>query len=582
MNRKWGSLLGNAVANLESKLDTILAEDGNPKKPLPGPRVGASERARSTSRVRKEQPTRTSTDSQNSTNQRTSLDITKTTTSSILPEVQVHEAKDVDGETLSDLAEADTSGSGTNTQLQTDDPSITEPLLSLDEDETSSTTVQSDALHAQLAQLRGDNEAQEVQRQKEVHNYLERIDALQAKLSYLASEAASNARTSAEAAPTDSLEKKLAAKDEQIALLLEEGQKLSKAEVTQSTTLRKLRAKVADDGRVIADLRRKLVAADKSSADKAETLTRLEIGVKEAGGKLVRLARAEREVEELKKLRDTRDAQIKSLQEQLDSAQSKAKTDERETTAKALEAERKVAQSLKDDLVSVKLEKQLAEDKRQAELKAASDEKDRQRERHAEIEATLRHEISVCTMFNSGRSHYLIRYRYSKADSRCSVVGMRKPHQQPAVIVKPSSFVRSSYSNLSTPKLATTFKASKARFKLVLPPSSARGMKLTSRSRIYARKLERLTMRHVACKTSLTTRHVSVVFWKLTWQRNRRQLRGCSHERPNSRRACRMQRHNMSARNRPGKVHCKHALRRRSSSKRPLHHRVVLNRLHTL
>ena len=403
MNRKWGSLLGNAVANLESKLDTILAEEGNTKKPLPGQRVGTSERARSTSRVRKEQTTRTSTDSQRSTNQRTSVDSTRAIATNTIPEVQIHEPESADREASIDLAEADTSGtgsSGTNTLHQVDDQATLDPSLTLDDDEQAFTTtrseIHSETLHAQLAQLRGDNEAQEVQRQEEVHNYLERIDALQAKLSYLASEAASNARSSAEAAPADSLEKKLAAKDEQIALLLEEGQKLSKAEVTQSTTLRKLRVKIADDGRVIADLRRKLAAADKSSADKAETLTRLETGVKEAGGKLVRLARAEREVEELKKVRDTRDAQIKSLQEQLDSAQSKAKSDEREATAKALEAERKVAQSLKDDLVSVKLEKQLADDKKQAELKAASDERDRQRERHAEVEGTLRNEISVC------------------------------------------------------------------------------------------------------------------------------------------------------------------------------------------
>jgi len=391
------------VANLESKLDTILAEEGNPKKPLPGQRVGTSERARSTSRVRKEQTTRTSTDSQRSTNQRTSVDSTRATATTAIPEVQIHEPEAVDGEASADLAEADTLGtgsSGTNTLPQIDDHAISDPSLGLDDDEQPPTTTRSEYhsenLHAQLAQLRGDNEAQEVQRQEEVHNYLERIDALQAKLSYLASEAASNARSSAEAAPADSLEKKLAAKDEQIALLLEEGQKLSKAEVTQSTTLRKLRVKIADDGRVIADLRRKLAAADKSSADKAETLIRLETGVKEAGGKLVRLARAEREVEELKKVRDTRDAQIKSLQEQLESIQSKAKTDEREATARALEAERKVAQSLKDDLVSVKLEKQLADDKKQAELKAASDERDRQRERHAEVEGTLRNEISVC------------------------------------------------------------------------------------------------------------------------------------------------------------------------------------------
>jgi len=252
-----------------------------------------------------------------------------------------------------------------------------------------------DDVHAQLAQLKADSDAQEVQWQEETNNYLERIDALQAKLQTLTTNLADRARTTAKEALPDSLEQQLAAKDEQIAGLLEEGQKLSKLEVTQAGTIKKLRRKAAEDARLIADLNRKIVAIEKNLAEKVNSLARSETGFKDANTKLVRLARAEKDVAEQKKACDARDQIIESLKKQLEVATSKARQEERDIASNALEKERKVAQSLLDDITTLKLEKQLADDKRRSEHKAVEAAMERDRERHAAAEATLRNEIQT-------------------------------------------------------------------------------------------------------------------------------------------------------------------------------------------
>lgn len=82
------------------------------------------------------------------------------------------------------------------------------------------------------------------QEQEELNQYIERIDALQAKLHYLSKEAAESARKAAVAADAGSLEKKILEKDEKIALLMDEGQRLSKTEMNHLTLIKKLRAQI--------------------------------------------------------------------------------------------------------------------------------------------------------------------------------------------------------------------------------------------------------------------------------------------------------------------------------------------------
>lgn len=409
---KWGSLLQGAVANLESRLDTILAEEG----PTKGPKPPAQGLQRTSSQVKKDPvlgltatavPLRTSTESQRHASTRSSLDTSRDATKNVPAIVveSVTDNKDSDDavaaiEPLQELASdsamqdignrvsIDSTRSGDSASVQNDDH--VEVAGS-----TSTYTPSVDELQVQLAELKADSETQEAQRQEEVNTYLERIDALQAKLQNLTSDLAERGRTVGEGATEDNVEKKLAAKDVQIAELLEEGQKLSKLEVTQAGTIKKLRRKAAEDGRLIADLKRRLGAIEKNLADKTDNQARLETSMKDANTRLVRLARAERDLEEQKRACDARDQIIESLKKQTETTILKAREEEKAIASRALEAERKVAQSLLDDITTIKLEKQFADDKRRSEQKSAEDARERDRERHAAAEAALRNEIQT-------------------------------------------------------------------------------------------------------------------------------------------------------------------------------------------
>lgn len=405
---KWGSLLQGAVANLESRLDTILAEEGATKGQKP-----VAQGARSSSQARKElgaeekpAPIRTSTDSQVDTYIRTSLDSSRNASKDV-PEIQIQAVADTNND-RNDGEDAAQSKTGSADAVQNIAARVsTDSVRSVDSvsphnklsvDVLPSSTAYGPSLsdlQAQLAQLKAENETQDVLRQEETNTYLERIDALQAKLQTLTTDLKDRAKATAEEASPDSLEQKLAGKDEQIAGLLEEGQKLSKLEVTQAGTIKKLRRKAAEDARLVEDLNRTVVAVEKSLAEKSNSLARLEAGSKDANTKLLGLARAERDVEEQKKACDARDQIIESLKKQMEAATSQARQEERDIASKALEKERKVAQSLLDDITTLKLEKQLLDDKRRSERKSAEDAQERDRERHAAAEATLRNEVQT-------------------------------------------------------------------------------------------------------------------------------------------------------------------------------------------
>ncbi|KAK7605998.1 TATA element modulatory factor 1 DNA binding-domain-containing protein [Phyllosticta paracitricarpa] len=139
---------------------------------------------------------------------------------------------------------------------------------------------------------------------EEITANLERIDALQAKLEYLASQAATSARSAADDSEAGSVDRKLAEKDEQIALLMEEGQALSKKELNYLNTIKKLRAKVGEDEKAIADLRRRLAKAEGSVSDVADRAKRAEAQAKATESKVKQLEKAEKEKRSLKAERD--------------------------------------------------------------------------------------------------------------------------------------------------------------------------------------------------------------------------------------------------------------------------------------
>ncbi|KAJ8606981.1 hypothetical protein MRB53_040578 [Persea americana] len=117
---------------------------------------------------------------------------------------------------------------------------------------------------------------------KKCNGHLERIDALQAKLQYLAKETVAAARQANASVKSGTPEAKLAEKDEQIALLMEEGQQLSKTELRHLQTIKKLRAKGLDDEKVLLEMRKKLDKAERSEMEQKHKVRRAEVSERAA------------------------------------------------------------------------------------------------------------------------------------------------------------------------------------------------------------------------------------------------------------------------------------------------------------
>lgn len=236
--------------------------------------------------------------------------------------------------------------------------------------------------------LQSDYETAELQRQEEVHGYIERIDALQSKLQYLAKESAEAARKASGAAPTGTMEKKLADKEEQVALLMEEGQRLSKKELNHLTTIKKLRVKIQEDSKAIEEAERKRDVAERDMAIMTERWKRAETFEKKLGEKQKEVAQLQKELETLKSANEIKDSAIKELEAELEEAVAHGKAAEMKAANEALDAEKKRSAELEEEISNLKIEKSLVADRAQAQIKELTEKtvKDAERARLLELE----------------------------------------------------------------------------------------------------------------------------------------------------------------------------------------------------
>lgn len=239
-----------------------------------------------------------------------------------------------------------------------------------------------------IAQMRSDHEAAELRRQEETHTYLEQIDAMQSKLQYLTKEAAEIARSASAAAKPGSVEQKLAAKDERIALLIEEGQKLSQTELKYMTMIKRLRAKGIEDDKSVVDCKRTMEKYERTAREAQERVKRAETAERRASERNKSLSKIDKELETARAENDAKDALIQDLQIQLSQATIAAKETEAKANAEALESEKRRAADLADELSTTKTEKDLAEKQHQNELRELREKAEREKERArvAEIE----------------------------------------------------------------------------------------------------------------------------------------------------------------------------------------------------
>lgn len=245
-------------------------------------------------------------------------------------------------------------------------------------------------------QMQADYETSELRRQEETHDYLERIDALQAKLQYLTKEAAAIAKTALSEASPGSIEHSLAAKDEKIALLLEEGHKLSQTELKHMSIIKKLRAKATEDEKKLADSRRTADRHEKAARDLRERAKRAEAAERRVNENSKTMLQLEKELDSVRNERDVKAALAQDLESKLSDATWLAREEENKAQVEALALERKVSGVLKEEILQLKSEREMSERQHQSELRSLRDNLDRTKERMrlAEIEQQGEHGVS--------------------------------------------------------------------------------------------------------------------------------------------------------------------------------------------
>ncbi|KAI1911723.1 hypothetical protein LOZ65_006127 [Ophidiomyces ophidiicola] len=250
-------------------------------------------------------------------------------------------------------------------------------------------------LESALSELHAEHELAEARWKEELHTYIEKIDALQAKLKYLTREAAESAKHAAATATPGSLEKKLLEKDEQIAALMEEGQKLSKTELDHRATIKSLRQFIADNTRSQADAKRRMEKVEKDLSKAEAKAQRLEQAEQRALSKLNSQSKTEKDLEAITAERDASNTKLIELNARLSMAVARAEAAEKRMQSQTEEAESRRITELKDDLSSAKVEREISEEKLRREARDLKESLEREKERGKVQEMELRGELSV-------------------------------------------------------------------------------------------------------------------------------------------------------------------------------------------
>ena len=231
--------------------------------------------------------------------------------------------------------------------------------------------------------------------QEEINGYIERIDALQAKLNYLSREAAESAKQAAAAAQSGSAEKKMLEKDEKIALLMEEGQKLSKAEMKYITTIKKMKSQALAASKEQDEMRIKAEKAQKIAATMEERARRAEAASKRAEENFAASLTTAQDLDAILKERNALSATLAEMKGELSRANARAEEAEARAQAALAERERKRNDKLQDDLMSAKMERELSEEKLKREISDLQASLQREKEHSRVMETEMLGEQAV-------------------------------------------------------------------------------------------------------------------------------------------------------------------------------------------
>ncbi|KAJ5382915.1 M protein repeat protein [Penicillium concentricum] len=246
-----------------------------------------------------------------------------------------------------------------------------------------------------IARLQAEHKIAESQWQEEMHGYIERIDALQSKLKYLAKDAAESAKNAAASATPGSVQKQLLEKDEKIALLLEEGQKLSKSEMDHRTVIKKLRQQLTENTKSQTEMKRKTDKLERDLVNSEARAKRAEAAEKRANESLSSQTKSTKDLEAVTNERNALSQTVQEIKSQLSRAVSRAETAETKANSDALELERQRATELDEELCNLKIERDISEEKSKREITELKEKMEQEKERARMLEAELKGEQSL-------------------------------------------------------------------------------------------------------------------------------------------------------------------------------------------
>ncbi|KAI1459430.1 hypothetical protein F4805DRAFT_81131 [Annulohypoxylon moriforme] len=428
---RWGSFLSQAVAGVEARLDNILAEEDSAKqsasqRPTRPSSASSSTASNAVITPRSATPSRSTNDrlqerlaravAAKNAAQRSDSSPARPSTEIVSPTQSPRASSDIPPRTSAEKIESSTVDT-TSEEPASEQPPATPAAERVDRDvhvegphtiaeqpdvvtsdnflETE-TTLSSSVLYEQritdLEKALGETHAQH---QEELHSHVERVDALQAKLQYLARQASETARNAAASAPAGSEEKIIAEKDQQIAQLMEEGQKLAATEQKHRSIIKKLRGQLA--------LGEKELNEQKLWRQKAENeLGVLRKRVNEQGD--IEKANAEarkqisqlkRELEKLKIEVTSRDSTVSELKDRLQEESDQAKKLAAKVSDQLRQAGEQRVKELEDAVAALEVEKSLVADRAKIQATELQEKADRAAERSRAVELELKGEVQI-------------------------------------------------------------------------------------------------------------------------------------------------------------------------------------------
>ncbi|KAK4127136.1 hypothetical protein N657DRAFT_653451 [Parathielavia appendiculata] len=453
---RWGSFLSQAVAGVEARLDTILADNDEgaaqqkePKptipassaKQSPGPSRTAST-ARTNDRLQErlaramaakaaarssistqgsprqslDTPTRDSTDSvdrpspaakdsaRKTPSPRGSQDVARDQEDTS-PARAAGEEEPVNGEKEAQGQGKEGSGASSSADLTlpvaslpvTSPPTSGVALALPGPDAETDTKTTSEGAGNEGLVRDGDQalEDSQLQHQVEIHGYVERIDALEAKLQFLAREATEAARKAALAAPAGSLEKKLAEKDQQIAQLMEEGKNLASADHKQRALVKKLRATIAENVKELGSLRAAKDKSDKEIESLRSRARRADQLEKTCDDLQKRFDQTQKELSTLRPEIHSKDSTIAELRIRFQKATEQADAMATRVNSQAREQDKRRIADLEEEVAALRVEKNLIADRGKAQAADLREKAERANERARALELELKAEVQV-------------------------------------------------------------------------------------------------------------------------------------------------------------------------------------------